>query len=154
MLHGQPSLPYFTQTAYPDNRHIPDCMLYCVGRLAVATPNSLRCGRVIRPCARVSLLFNSRVPKTLERSRSLKFTVRVMSRICFKSIVICCRITLCVSGCAVLTVWTRNVSLDYFTVLTISLDFSLIANSLKLFLLVIKLLILFYIYGGAFGFST
>src|SRR6218665_1694664 len=28
-------LPYFTQTAYPDNRHSPDCVLYCVGRLAI-----------------------------------------------------------------------------------------------------------------------
>ena len=36
-------LPYFTQTAYPDNRHSPDCMLYCVGRLAIVPPNSLRC---------------------------------------------------------------------------------------------------------------
>ena len=48
----------------------------------------------------------------------------------------------------------RKVSLDYFTALTISSRFSLTANSLKLFLLVIKLLILFYIYEGAFGFST
>src|SRR6218665_2427014 len=74
-------LPYFTQTAYPDNRHSRDCMLYCVGRLTFVPPNSLRCDCVIHPCARVSLLFYSRVPKTLEHSRSLKFTVRVMSRI-------------------------------------------------------------------------
>jgi len=37
-----------------------------------------------------------------------------------------------------------------FTMLAISSRFSLTANLLKLFLLVIKLLILFYIYGGAF----
>src|SRR6218665_1673401 len=43
---------------------------------------------------------------------------------------------------------------DYFTVLAISSRFSLTANLLKLFLLVIKLLIIFYIYGGSFGFST
>src|SRR6218665_2539229 len=77
-------LPYFTQTAYPDNRHRPDGMLYCVGRLAIVAPNSLRCDYVIRPCAPVSLLFYSRVPKTLEHSKSLKVTVRVMSRIWLK----------------------------------------------------------------------
>src|SRR6218665_2269821 len=78
------AFPYHTlhrQPTYPDNRHRPNCMLYCVGRLAVVSPNNLRCYCVIRPCARVSLLFYSRVPKTLEHSRSLKFTVRVMSRI-------------------------------------------------------------------------
>src|SRR6218665_232067 len=36
-------LPYFTQTAYPDNRHSPDCVLYCVGRLAIVPRNSFRC---------------------------------------------------------------------------------------------------------------
>jgi len=53
-------LPYFTQTAYPDNRHSSDCMLYCVGRLAIVPPNSLRCDCVIRPCAPVTpILFSS-----------------------------------------------------------------------------------------------
>ena len=79
-------LPYFTQTAYPDNRHIAQtaCMLYsvyCVRRLAVVAPNSLRCDCVFAHAHLCHSYFYSRVPKTLEHSRSLQFTVRVMSRI-------------------------------------------------------------------------
>src|SRR6218665_3014225 len=78
-------LPYITQTVYPANRHSPDCMSTVLCRTISDCPaKQFNVRLCIRPCAPVLLLFYSRVPKTLEHSRSLKFTVRVMSRIWFK----------------------------------------------------------------------
>src|SRR6218665_3305588 len=56
-------LPYFTQTAYPDNRHSPDCMLYCVGRFAIVTPNSLRYDCVFAHAQVCRSYFNLECPK-------------------------------------------------------------------------------------------
>src|SRR6218665_1316420 len=89
-------LPYITQTAYPANRHSPDCMSTVLCRTISDCPaKQFKVRLCIRPCAPVSLLFYSRVPKTLEHSRSLKFTRNNMYvRMC-----VCAWVCICVCAC-------------------------------------------------------
>jgi len=87
-------LPYFTQTAYLDNRHSPDCMLYCVGRLTIVPPNSLRCDCVFAHAHLCHSYFILECPKHWNIRGVLSLPVTICMCAC-----VCAWVCICVCAC-------------------------------------------------------
>src|SRR6218665_2272040 len=85
-------LPYFKQTAYPDNRNSPDCMLYCVGRLVIVPPNSLRCDCVFAHAHLCHSYFILECPKhwNIRGVLSLPVTICMCACVCVHGCVFVC----------------------------------------------------------------